>query len=548
MTLKEIILLFILMCNFSYANQQEINREKRRVQEEKTRALEKNKLKEDIKLQDIKEDNLGFGKELKMVFIDGNTILEYKEIEKIKNKYLFKRGGQNIINLMKTLENEYLKKGYISVRVKINMGKSNFPDGVIYLKVVEGVLEDIYFKGEDKENKLKTYVSFPISKGEIININDLDQGIDNLNFVSSNNAKLDILPGKKLAGSIVEIDNKETKKVSGSVNYNNLGQESIGKDRIKLSLTFEDILGINESFTGTYQRKLGNKWHEENNDFSFYLRVPIKYWEFSISKYQSEYLSTIKSFNHTYESTGISRNTDYSARRVIDRDSNSKTSIGMTFIKKDTKNYFDGIKLITSSRNLSILKADIDHNRRFLSGILSGNLAYYEGLDRFGAKSDKDSGKFSPRAQFQKYTADLSWYRPFMIKNQSFSYRFYLSGQYTDDILYSSENLSIGDDTTVRGFKTQSISGEKGFYIRNDFGYRYKLLEPFIGYDYGRVKNIYKDEYYKKNGTEMSSATIGLKVYLNYFDMSLSYSKPLTAPSYIEKNTHELYLTATIKF
>lgn len=548
MKFKEKIPLFILIFNFSYADQQEINREKRRWQDEKIRELEKTEPKDDVKLHDIKEDDPASGNELKMVFVDGNTILEYKQIKKIKNKYLFKRGGQNIINLMKDLENAYLEKGYISVRVKINIEKSNFSDGVIYLKVIEGFLEDLYFKDKQRGDRLKTFASFPISKGEILNINDLDQGIDNLNSISSNNAKLDILPGHKLGGSIVEISNKRNKKISGAVNYNNLGQNSTGKDRVKLSLIFEDVLGTNESFMATYQQKLGNKWPEENKDFSFYLRIPVKYWEFSVSKYQSEYLSAIKSFNHTYESTGISENTAYSVRRVIDRDSNGKTSIGVTLTEKDTKNYFDGIKLITSSRKLSVLKVDLDHNRRILGGILSGNLAYHEGLDRFGAKSDEGIDEFSPKAQFQKFTGDLSWYKAFMVVNKNLLYRFSFSGQYTDDILYSSENLNIGDDTTVRGFKAQSSSGDKGFYIRNEFGYRYKFLEPFVGYDYGRVKNVYKDEYYKENGSEMSGATIGIRVYSGYFDMSLSYSKPLTAPSYIEKNTHEVYFTATTKF
>ncbi|UUV18241.1 ShlB/FhaC/HecB family hemolysin secretion/activation protein [Fusobacteria bacterium ZRK30] len=545
---NKIILLFFLMFNFSYSNQQEINREERRKQEKEVRELEKYNTQEEVQLHKIEKKAPKSVKKLRMVFIDGNTILEYKKIEKIKNKHLMKKDGGSIINLMKDLENAYLKKGYISVRVKINTEKSNLQDGVVYLKVIEGVLEDIQFKDKRNRGRLKIFTSFPVSKGNILNINDLDQGIDNLNSVSSNNAKLDILPGKSLGGSIIEIDNQKFKRVSGTINYNNLGQDFTGKDRVKLSLMFEDILGVNDSFMVSYQQKLGWEIDEDNDDFSFFFKIPVKYWEFSISRSQSEYLSAIESFNHIYESTGVSTNINYSVRRIVNRNSKGKTSIGMTLTEKDTKNYFDGIKLITGSRKLSILKTDLNHNRRFLGGILSGNLAYHEGLDRFGAKSDEDNGVFSPKAQFQKYTANLNWYKPFVIKKQNLLYRFTFSGQYTDDILYSSESMNIGDDTTIRGFRNDSSSGDKGFYLRNELGYRYTFFEPFIGYDYGRVKSVFKDEYYKKSGDKMSGATIGVKVYLNYFDMSLSYSKPLTAPSYIEKNTHELYFTTSIKF
>ena len=541
--------LFLMFSYCSYANQQELIREERRRQAEEIRKLEKNELKDEVKLNDIEEDAQAMGSEIRNINIEGNTILKKSEIELLKKRYISRKGGKNLLNLMKELENMYLEEGYISVRVKIDMEKSNIQEGKIFLKVIEGHVEKIIFKNGKSQEKLKIFTSFPIYKGKILNINDLDQGIDNLNSVSSNSARVDITAGNELGGSIVEIDNHKRKKVSGAVNYNDLGQSSTGKNRIKFSLIFEDVAGINDTFASTYQRKLGNsRKYKDNENFSFYYRVPVKYWEFSISKDQSEYLSTIKSFAHTYEITGVSKNTNYSARRIISRNSNGKTSVGVTLTNKETKNYFDGIKLITSSRKLSELKIEANHNRRFFNGVLYGNFTYHEGIKKFGAEKDENKGDYSPRAQFQKYTADLSWYKPFMIKEQRFSYRVSFSGQYSDDILYSSEKLGIGDDTTVRGFKEDSIMGDKGFYIRNEIGYNYKSLEPFIAYDYGRVKDVYKDEYYEKNGSEMSGATIGLRMYLNNFDMSFSYSKPLTAPAYIKKNTHEIYFSMSTRF
>ncbi len=548
MKLIYFIFLFTFCISYTYTSQQEINREIRRENESKVRELEKTKSNEKVNLHEIKESDVALGAVLELVFIDGNTVFEDVKLYKISDKYIGKKGGYSIINLMKELENLYLQNGYISARVKINMEKSNLNRGVLFLQIIEGTIENIQFIEGIKMKNFKTFIAFPVEKGDIININRLDQGIDNLNSISSNNAKLSISPGNSLGGSIIDIENKKSKKISGAINYNNLGQESTGKNRVKFSLTFEDILGLNESFTGTYQRKLGETKYTDNEDFSFYLRVPIRYWDISLSRYQSEYLSSIKSFGHIYESTGISNNTIYSLGRILERDGNGKTSFRVSLTEKDTTNYFDGIRLISSSRKLSVLKTSLEHNRRILGGVLSGNLSYHEGLDRFGAKSDEGVGKFSPRAQFQKYTMDMSWYKPFKIKTRNFSYRFSISGQYSSDILYSSEAINIGDDTTVRGFKDNSSSGDKGFYFRNEIGYKRKFLEPFIGYDYGRVKSVFKDEYYKKNGNEMSGVTIGIRAYFKHLDMSLSYSEPVSAPSYIDKNTRELYLSFSTKY
>lgn len=546
----KIICFLVIFTNFLFASQQEINREERRRKEEEFKKIEKeDSFNNKYPTNELDNITSEAGSEIKIIEVKGNTILSKNKIENLKKKYVGKRGGKNVINFVKELENLYLEKGYITTRVKIDIENSNFEAGKIQCIVIEGYIENIVMNGESNNSKI--FASFPTKEKEVLNIKDLDQGIDNLNSISANNAKLDILAGENLGGSIIDIKNETSKKISAAVNYNNLGQKSTGEERIKLALTIEDFLGINDSFTGSYQRKLGrNKKYNDNENFSFYYRIPFKYWEFSIIKDQSEYKNTITGLGQSYKSTGISKNMNYSLRRVIHRNEVGKTTLGLTLTNKETKNYIDDEKLILSSRKLSVLKLDIGHQRRLFNGMFFGEIAYYEGLKRFGAERDdweyKDST--SPKAQFQKYTMDINWYKPFKINNQNFSYRFSFSGQYSDDILYSSEKMSIGDDTTVRGFKENSIMGDKGIYIRNELAYNYNFLEPFIAFDIGRVKDVTKDEYYEKYGTELSGASIGVRVYFKYFTASITYSKPLTAPRYIDKNKQEIYITLSYLF
>lgn len=546
----KIICFLVIFTNFLFASQQEINRKERRRKEEEFKKIEKeDSFNNKYPTNELDNITSEVGSEIKIIEVKGNTILSKNKIENLKKKYVGKRGGKNVINFVKELENLYLEKGYITTRVKIDIENSNFKAGKIQCIVIEGYIENIVMNGESNNSKI--FASFPTKEKEVLNIKDLDQGIDNLNSISANNAKLDILAGENLGGSIIDIKNETSKKISAAVNYNNLGQKSTGEERIKLALTIEDFLGINDSFTGSYQRKLGrNKKYNDNENFSFYYRIPFKYWEFSIIKDQSEYKNTITGLGQSYKSTGISKNMNYSLRRIIHRNEVGKTTLGLTLTNKETKNYIDDEKLILSSRKLSVLKLDIGHQRRLFNGMFFGEIAYYEGLKRFGAERDdweyKDST--SPKAQFQKYTMDINWYKPFKINNQNFSYRFSFSGQYSDDILYSSEKMSIGDDTTVRGFKENSIMGDKGIYIRNELAYNYNFLEPFIAYDIGRVKDVTKDEYYEKYGTELSGASIGVRVYFKYFTASITYSKPLTAPRYIDKNKQEIYITLSYLF
>lgn len=555
MRLRSIEFLLILAAELSYAIRppsNEINVEKRREEQERLRYIQeisKSKIQRKNELNEIIEPAEEKGSEIKKIIIKGNSVVSSFDLKIIAKKYIGKKGGANIINLLKEIENTYLKRGYVAARVKIDMENSNFKEGMAAYKILEGNIEKIAFKKPVLYEKEKITFSFPCKEGDVVNIKDLDQGIDNLNSVSSNNAKFNLIPGENLGGTIIEIENKKSKRVSGNINYNNLGQSSTGEERGKVSLTFDDILGFNDSLTGVYQKKLGrNNDERDSENFSFYYKVPYKYWEFMVSKDQSEYLSTIHALNTKYKSDGISKNINYGVRRVINRNDESKTDVGITLTNKETKNYIEDIKLITSSRNLSILKFDLNTQRKLWNGILYGNIGYHRGLDRFRAESDHDKEKDVPKAQFTKYTMDLNWYKPFQIKNQNFTYRFGFSGQYSDDILYSSEKLGIGDDTTVRGFKENSIMGDKGFYIRNELSCSYKIFEPFIAYDTGRVKDVYKDEFYRKNGNEMSGISIGLRTYYKGFVGSITYSKPLSAPSYIEKNPQEVYISISYSF
>ncbi len=532
--------------------QNEINAERRRAEQEKIQEMQSNfneNKKEAYPLHEIEKNIEQRGSKLKKITISGNEVISNKVIEEVGKKYLGAFGGQSVINLLKELENIYLGRGYVATRVKIDMENTNFSEGVVAYKVIEGRIEEIRLKTKELYPEERISFSFPSEKGDIVYIKDLDQGIDNLNSVASNNGKFDLLPGKELGGTIIEITNEKSKRLSGSINYNNLGQKSTGEERGKISLTFSDVFGFNDTFSGTYQNKLGTTDEKyDNENFSFYYRLPYKYWEFLISKDNSEYLNTIESLNTELKSTGTSQNFNVTVKRVLNRNSKGKTDLDIGVTRKNTKNYIEDVKLITSSRILSVAKLGITNQRGFLGGSLYSSLAYHRGLNEFDAESDLGKGQDEPRAQFDKYTLDINWYKPFKIKNQNFSYSLTLGAQYSDDILYSSEKLGIGNDTTVRGYKNDSIMGDKGFYLRNELSYKYKAIEPFIAYDVGRVKDVYKDVRYKRYGEEMTGVSIGVRGYYKGFSGSVTYSKPLVAPSYIKKNPQEVYISISYLF
>ena len=68
---------------------------------------------------------------------------------------------------------------------------------------------------------------------------------------------------------------------------------------------------------------------------------------------------------------------------------------------------------------------------------------------------------------------------PLKVRNKiGLNYTLTLDSQYSLDTLYGSNQFSIGGEYTIRGFREGTISGDNGYYIRNDLRMSLQQLFP----------------------------------------------------------------------
>ena len=509
---RKIFLLSILIFSFSYAVD-EIDIEKRRQEQQDFDNLIRN---QNFSVPKNNEDNEQKNLILNVnsIVLEGNTIFKDFQIDAILRKYIGK--NKNIYALINELENKYIERGYVTTKVGLNTEKSDFDNGNISLFVLEGKIDKVFY--DDKENKF-----------------------DNL----GDNSKIDIKASDKNEYSNIYIK-RDNKPISFGINYNDLGQYDTSRHRLRYFLDTHNIFGLNESLDFSYQNKLQRQYKErDTKNFSFGVSIPFKYWTFSYNYDSSEYLRTINIYNRKYRATGKTKNQTFGIRKMLHRNENHKIDIGAKITLKDSKNYIDDVRLVSSSRNLSVLTVDTTYTGRILSGLLSTNLGVSFGLKRFGANKDNQEwyrNEYTPKAQFRRYNINISWYKPI----DKFYYKANIGGQYSKDILYSQEKIGIGDDTTVRGFKDESTQGDKGFYIRNEIGYRgNQFLEPYIAYDYGRIFNNKVNE---DKVETLQGVAIGIKACFKGFEGSFTLAKPIDKPRYFKNNRAVAYTSITYRF
>nr|MBF0223623.1 ShlB/FhaC/HecB family hemolysin secretion/activation protein [Desulfobulbaceae bacterium] len=471
------------------------------------------------------------------------TLLSEKEKGELTKKYLNKAiDFTEINNLLNDILAYYFLKGYISARVYI-IPDQNISTGILSLKVMEGIVEEIRL--ENETSRVNLFTAFPFMQGRILNLRDLEQGIDQINRLTSNTASSKLLPGTKDGQSIIIIANEDKSPLSGAFSYNNNGSDSTGKGQVGLSANLDNPLRINDSLgvsiniteplDDSFQETIPDVTGRYSRSALFNYSIPFGYSTFAVGASRSEYVTPINlADGTTAHSEGKSVNKYATFDWRMYRSQTDKLNLFTTLTNKRSDNYFMGSFISTSSRKLVVLDFGIDYSTVLHGGFASGKLTYSSGTKLLNAKQDSRSQDSSlPKSQFQTVKLNLSYVKPLEVTGVKSNYFANFSGQYSNDVLFGSEQISIGGSYSVRGFHTVSDSSDRGWYLQNTltftpdimeskFGIKDCSVSPFIGYDVGQLLSHYSQE-----NRWLSGAAVGIGMKYKKLSVNLNYSHPL---------------------
>lgn len=471
-------------------------------------------------------------------------------------------GADEISFMQSAIQNIYLENGYASAR--IYMDGNTLADNVLTFVVREGYIEDIVFKKADgtpyskTSTALQQFAFYPFAKGELLNIRDLDQGIEQVNKLSSNNAVMEVSPGTKDGYSVIEITNHASKRFALTLGADNSGLENTGVYKANGSISADNLLMLNDNIYFNYSRNIdGNDADKENNSYFASLNIPFGYFTFMFSYFNSDYVMPSGSSSGRYTSDGSTENMSSSLEMVIKRAQSYKVSAGAELALKEAGNNFEGTKIEVSSKKLSIASAFLTSTHYIGKAMIYTKLTYNRGLDSFGAVQNKDDIKDYPKGQFDAYLLYLQYFQPFRlpIVKLPLSYSVALNGQFTPDILYSSEQMSIGGESSVRGFKESSASGDSGGYVKNDISVVFADIfkrEGFFGMWRALSFGLFADYGYARHEAhgsdyQIAGAGTGLSFKTRYFNASGSWSRQIYNESDLKYEGDIFYIKAEAK-
>lgn len=436
---------------------------------------------------------------IREVRIKGVTLLKPAIVAGLSGRYSNRCLGVNEIEqLLAEITNAYIAEGYVTVRAYLP--QQDLSTQMLEITVVEGKVEKIQINDSGKGSISIANVA-PGVVGEAFNLRDFEQALDQVNRLASNNASFDILPGTEPGDSIVVLNNTPARTVRANLTYDNQGSNPTGKEQAGFTMSFDDLLDINDFLSLTHRR--ANPYYPSDRSSasnSLTYVVPHGYATYTLSLSRSDYSSRLAAPSGSrLLSEGDSSQIGLRYDRVVYRSQKSRWNLAAGLTNKESRSFLENVLLGVSSRRLSILDLDSSYTTNMAGGSLTLDFGYAQGLDRFNALQDMPNlPATAPRAQFGKIKYGAGFNLPFQLVGLNANFSSQLSGQQAMNVLYGSEQASIGGIYTVRGFVNNSLSGDDGYYLRNDLGLRIPVaiqngpaasLRPYIALDHGKVRN-----------------------------------------------------------
>jgi len=436
--------------------QQEIDKEKL-LREKIEKEKEKPKI-EEAPAPEVPAAAAAEGKVLvKTITVTGVTLLPEKTINEIikanQNKELTVREMQKVADL---LTDAYRQKGLVTSRAYLPPQK--IEQGVLEVRVVEGMAADILVKGNRYFKTALYRNKIVLKKGEPFDYEALRKGLSKINQLPDRNAKAVLAPGKEPGTTDVVVEAKDRLPIHIGLDWDNYGSRYVDKDRVRTTLTHNNLLGLDDVLTFQYQLSEGENYRLLLLRYLFPLSESLKLGFFAADS-KIDLRQEFEDENQN--ARGKSRlYSIYLAQSLINKESlNLNFNLGFDY--KDTFNFQGGLE--TSRDRMRVIKTSLDLDLTDALGrtIVDNEVSFgigsiMGGLKKLDARSSRigAGGEFFKdnlgllRLQKLPFNSTLLW------KNQF---------QFTPDILTSAEQFQTGGIINVRGYPAAEVVGDRGY-------------------------------------------------------------------------------------
>ncbi len=442
-------------------------------------------------------------------------------------------GTEGLQRVIQRAQEAAVAKGFVTTRVLAQ--RQDLSTGTLVLTVIPGHVGALRFKGQTPSG-VRAANAVPTGSGDILNLRDIEQGLENFKRVPSAEADIQIEPAhdaNAINQSDLVITYEQARKTRWSASVDDSGSKGSGRFLGSATASLDNPLGLSDLFYLTLNRdlnrelgyELGNTQPGERGTGSYtvHYSLPLGYWAASATQSSSRYFQEVAGQNQTYLYSGTSENSEIKLSRVVYRDAVRTSALSLKAWQRRSNNYIDDTEVLVQRRVVGGWDLGMNHKDKLGEAALEVNLAYKRGTPDFDAIAAPEEAFGEGTSKMGLLVLDVNVSKPFKAVGQNFRYSAALRLQDNTTPLTPQDRFAIGGRYSVRGFDGESsLVGERGWTLRNDWSMALgdSGHALYLGLDAGEVSGPSSE---RGLGAQLSGGVIGIKGRAKRSNTTLDY-------------------------
>jgi hemolysin activation/secretion protein len=422
-----------------------------------------------------------------------------------------------------------LERGYVTSRVALPV--QDLSGGTLTLTVLPGRIRAIRL-AEPREPRANLVHAVPARPGDILNLRDIEQALENLRRVPTVQADIQIEPADAPDQSDLVIRWQQAFPVRLALSLDDAGTQATGKYQGSLTLSYDHWWTLNDLFYLTVNGDLGGggAGPRGSRGHAVHYSLPWGNWQLALNHSANRYHQRVAGLSQDYVYSGRSENADVRLSRLIHRDAQGKTMASVKAWMRRSSNAIDDTEVQTQRRATGGWELGLAHKAFVGRATLDATLAHKRGTGAFHATPAPEEPFGEGTSRMQVTTADVSLNAPLAAAGQKLRYAASWRAQWNGTALTPPDRFAIGGRYTVRGFDGESsLAAERGWLVRNDLALALgdSGQEAYLGLDYGQVRGPSSELLV---GRHLAGAALGLRGSVGKLGYDVFVGRPVSRP------------------
>lgn len=348
------------------------------------------------------------------------------------------------------------EQGLVTTRVVVP--EQNLAAGELRLQVWPGRLEAVQLEGL---NRRTLAMATPLAPGDLLNLRALDQTVENLDRLESVTARVDLLPGEEPGGSIAAWTATRTRPLHLAVSLDSQSLNDDPDNSARAAVTWDNPAGLADRLVLGVNSNVEDVALEDASGWNAFYDVPFGWWRLGAGAERYIYDNTLQSALNNWRSHGNNGAIRAELGRVLFRDATRSVRATLHGRARSARNYIDGVQILVSSSDVTVTGLRLEHSQRGTALTLDAALNIEHGSAQSFALPGKDD--------YARADAFVRLVRALPVGDASLQ----LEGQWADDHLLPSEQLSLAGAGRVPGFAGVDVVADSGAAARLEYGWAY---------------------------------------------------------------------------